>query len=305
MSVGGHTGCVFGGVSSRLDEAKAFIVGVPFEATTTYKLGTRYAPLSIRRAAANIEFFSLRAGIDVEHVKIHDMGDIDVVADTELMMSILGDYVESIVQDTSLRRKLAVFLGGEHTITYGIVKGIVKAEQNTCIIVFDAHLDMREEYMGISLSHATVLRRISEVLPSPHNLLVYGVRAFTLEELNYARSRGIKIVDVLAARRTENTVTRFLEGKECSHIHVSIDVDVFDPAYAPGVGNPEPEGLSPSHVLEVLHELIKLVAGRNSSISIDVVEVSPPNDCNDITSILAAKLVVESIAAWAGSTALR
>ncbi len=290
----------FGGVENDFNRAKVIVVGVPFESSTTYKTGTRFAPYAIRIASSNIEFYSMRADIDVDEVPIYDLGDITISGNRdetlkriEEVAAILADNVDS---------KLIVFLGGEHTITLGVIRGLIRRRKNICVISIDAHFDLREEYLDDKLSHACVMRRVAELV-SPQNMVFYGVRAFSGEEKEYVLENNITYVDAREILKSPTQSTAKILEKindpiTCTHVHVSIDMDVYDPSYAPGVGNPEPEGLTPSIMFDFIHRLISRLQSNNQTITVDVVEVSPPNDCNDVTSILAAKTIVEIIASW-------
>lgn len=293
----------FGGVEYDYDKAKAVVVGVPFEASTTYKTGTRFAPYSIRMSSANIEFYSLRANIDVDEIPIHDLGDIVVSANKTETLERIETVTATLADDVD--KKIIVFLGGEHTITLGLVKGLVHRKKNVCLVVADAHFDLREEYLGDRFSHATVARRLAEIV-GPENLVFYGVRAFTREEREYALRNNVTFIssrEILSSpiNSLERLLDKLATMTKCTHVHFSIDMDVYDPSYAPGVGNPEPEGLTPSLVFDLIHSIIPRIHASGQTISVDVVEVSPPNDCNDITSVLAAKTIVEVIASWYAS----
>ena len=291
---------LFGGVDFPAEKALVHIIGAPYDSTSSFRAGSREAPREIRWAAANIEFYSPRSGLDVEAVAIHDHGDVAVAVNPLDMVERLRRVV------TELRERYPgrglVVLGGEHTITYGVLAGLGRG---TCLLVMDAHLDMRDEYMGHRYSHATFLRRaLEDGLVEPTHVLHVGARAFVAEEASFSRGLGVRGVTALEVlRKGPGAVLQELEGLlgegDCQRLHVSIDMDVFDPAYAPGVGNPEPEGLAPTHVLDILHAVVSGAAGKGLPVSLDVVEVSPPHDPGGVTSVLAAKLVVEYVAALA------
>lgn len=288
----------FGGVQAEIDEAVFLVAGVPFDATASYRPGTRFAPRAIREAAANIEFYSPRRRLDVENVKIHDLGDTVVFTSAEKQNKVLEEVAASLA--SLYPEKSPIFLGGEHTITYGIVKGYSR-QHSTCLVVLDAHLDLRDEYMGDPFSHASVLRRIAEERIIK-KALVIGARAYVAEEARYleADERLTAVEALTIKRRGVEAATRIIRetlGEKCRRVHVSIDMDVFDPAYAPGVGNPEPEGLTPTEVLDILHYVVDEAHRHGGSLSLDVVEVNPLLDPGGVTSVLAAKLAVEFIAA--------
>jgi agmatinase len=284
----------FGGEDVEPEKAEAILVGVPFDYTSTYRPGSRFAPRAIREAAANIEFFSLRSNIDLdaESVYISDLGDVAVSSRVDETLRRIETVISELA--TTWPSKLLVMLGGEHTVTLGAIRGLIRANLKPCIIVFDAHLDLRNEYLGEKYSHASVLRRVSELLgPS---IAYIGARALTREELEYAKSAGLPIITsrevrFLGVSEVARRVVSWLRSLSCNYIYLSLDMDVIDPAYAPGVGNPEPEGLEPWLLLDIIYKIFTLY--NKPPGMVDVVEVSPPHDCSGITSVLAAKIVVE------------
>ncbi len=262
------------------------LVGAPLDVTASYRPGTRFAPTTIRQAACNIEFYSLRSGLDFEDVGVRDLGDIAISP------GVIEDNLERIAKvsrEIIENGNRLIVLGGEHLITYGVVKGLLQFKP--CLLYLDAHFDLRNEYLGLKLSHASTLRRIIELL-GPNKVFVVGVRAFTKSELEYAGKHGVRHITplqlrLLGLRETSRRIKSWMEN--CEAVYLSVDMDVFEPAYAPGVSNPEPEGLDPSTVLDLLYMVLD-----KRLIGFDVVEVSPPYDYGDMTSILAAKIVVET-----------
>ena len=293
-----HRGAsVFGGVEYSGDTALAVIVGVPYEETTSYKPGTRFAPQAVRTAAANIEFYSPRARLDLDTEPILDLGDVAVTHGPEAMAERLRAVAAGVSRDYRLGERLHVYIGGEHTITLGLYSGVSDyLGEPPCIVSLDAHLDMRSEYLGARLGHATFMRRLLET-HKPLLAAVIGARAYVSEEERFARGAGATLIgarEILAGGPA--AAREVIEAaRSCSSLYITVDMDVYDPAYAPGVGNPEPEGLAPSHVFDIIHSLIAAVEGP---VVLDVVEASPPNDCNDITSVLAAKTILEAMAAY-------
>lgn len=287
----------FGGSCVERSKAKVCVLGVPYDGTTSWRSGAREAPQAIRVAAANIEFYSLRLDVDVEEVPIADVGDLAVSFDVKETLRRVSTVVYELLQ--MLNKQLLVVLGGEHTITLGVFEGLMKAGLDPCLLVFDAHLDCRDEYMGSRLTHATFARRLVEAYGYDRTFHL-GTRAVCREEIEFARHKNIRYLTsfetrFLGLREVARRVLTWLKQSPCKTLYVSVDMDVYDPAYAPGVSTPEPDGLEPWMMLElldhiVLHSLKPLVA-------VDVVEVSPPYDTSEITSVLAARTIVELIAA--------
>ncbi|MEM3874486.1 MAG: agmatinase [Candidatus Bathyarchaeia archaeon] len=276
---------VFSGFQKAFEEADYVVLGVPFDVTSTYRTGARFGPAAIREASLNIETYSFRSGIDVEELRIHDLGDLHVSMDTAQTLERLAKVVGEILE----AGKTPIAIGGEHTVTLGVLKGFGNKVSKTAILSFDAHLDLRNEFMGLSVSHTTFMRRLNEQL-KPAKTLEVGTRAVCREELAYAEKAGIKFVTAQQIREegVEQTL-KILKRKlsDVKNVYISVDMDVLDPAYAPAVQNPEPEGLENHTLLEILCSICdKRVVG------FDVVEVAPNYD-SGVTAIQAAKVIFE------------
>jgi len=275
---------VFSGIQRGFEEAKYVILGVPLDVTSTYRSGARFAPLAIREASLNIETYSFRTGMDVEDIKIHDLGDLHVAGEVDETLKRL----ELVTKDLLDAKKMPVVIGGEHTITLGVMRSIGK---NVALVSFDAHLDMRNEYMGLTMSHTTFMRRIKEQI-NPNKMLEIGTRAVCKEELDYAKKSGTQFFTVQQIRRdgiekTTKKIDTLLA--DCEKIYLTIDMDVLDPAFAPAVQNPEPDGLDIPTFLDLLGK----VCDRRI-VAFDLVEVAPHYD-KGITAIQAAKTIFEML----------
>ncbi len=275
----------FSGFSRPLNESRYVVVGVPYDHTSTYRAGSRFAPRAIRDASLNIETYSLRTGVDIENVPIYDAGDLHVVDDASETLNRLS----KVTKDLLSAGKVPVFIGGEHTITLGPARSLPKS---TGVVSFDAHGDLRDEYGGGKLSHATVLRRITEVVGT-EGVMVCGVRALCKEEADFIEQRNVQKMTpwevremglVKAAQRIK-AFTRMFQ-----HTYLTIDSDVLDPAFAPGVANPEFNGMTPEELLS----LATTVADERM-IGFDVVEVCPNYDTG-ATAVAAARVIFEVIA---------
>jgi agmatinase len=271
----------FMGSQQSFEEAEHVILGVPFDVTSTYRTGARFAPLAIREASLNIEGYSFRTGMDVEDLKIHDLGDLHVTGDAELTLGRLALVAHDIFE----AEKVPVFLGGEHTITLGVMRSL----EDVAVVSFDAHLDLRNDYLGLSVSHATFMRRIKEDA-KPAKILEIGTRAVCKEELEYAKTSGIDYLTAHqirkdGAKNTAETVHDLLEGYE--KVYLTIDMDVLDPAFAPAAQNPEPEGLDTTTLLDLLETVCD-----SRVVGVDLVEVAPNYD-RGLTAIQAAKILFE------------
>jgi agmatinase len=276
---------IFGGIQKPFEKAKYVILGVPFDVTSTYRTGARFGPNAIREASLNIETYSFRAGIDAEDLPLHDLGDLHVSTSPKRTVEML----KLVVEDILAAKKMPVVIGGEHTITLGIMKGLGAKAQKTALVSFDAHLDLRKEFMGLSLSHTTFMRIINEEV-KPAKIIEVGTRAVCKEELAYAKKAVINyFTSQLIRKEGTAQITRRLKEELAPYenVYLTVDMDVLDPAYAPAVQNPEPEGLETRTLLDILCALCdKRVVG------FDVVEIAPVYD-QGISAVTAAKVMFE------------
>ncbi|MGD0423413.1 MAG: agmatinase [Candidatus Bathyarchaeia archaeon] len=275
----------FSGYSKSLEEARYVVIGVPYDHTSTFRSGSRFGPGAIREASLNIETYSLRTGVDIESVPIHDAGDLHIVDDAaETLRRLRG-----VAGDILSAGKMPICIGGEHTITLGAVQSLPKS---VGVVSFDAHGDLRDEYGGGKLSHATVLRRISEVVGTD-GIYVCGVRALCKEEVEFIQKERIQHLTPwglreLGLEKAAEKLREFL-GK-FQRTYLTIDSDVLDPAFCPGVANPEFDGLTPS---ELTH-LVSAVAAERM-IAFDLVEVCPNYD-SGAAAVASSRLIFEVIA---------
>ena len=276
---------VFSGFQKPFEKADYVILGVPFDVTSTYRTGARFGPNAIRQASLNIETYSFRTGIDVEDLRLHDLGDLHISADTEKTL----ERIEMVIKDMLDAGKTPVTIGGEHTITLGVIKGLGEKASKTAIVSFDAHLDLRHEFMDLKLSHTTFMRRINEQM-KPAKIIEVGTRAVCKEELAYAKKAGVEFFTTQQIRREgSEKIAKQLREKlaKYKNVYLSIDMDVLDPAYAPAVQNPEPEGLEPHALLDILSSICD-----KRLVGFDVVEVAPNYD-SGVSAIQAAKVMFE------------
>ena len=262
---------LFADADAVFSYSKYVIAGVPLDISGTHRRGTDRAPEAIRQESYNFETFLYDLGIDLDDIPIHDMGDLPI----ENVRLDIFDTVAKILSEG----KIPILLGGEHSIT----PYAVEAFSDASVLVFDAHLDYRKEYDGDDNSHACAIRRIDDVI-SPDKVLPVGVRSISKEEYDDAKKHGLEYI---TANQAKNMGTKelmnFIDDIMPGNIYVSIDMDSIDPSFAPGVGTPEPFGLDPMMIRDVIRHL----AGR--IVGLDIVEVNPEFD-NGNTAALAAKL---------------
>lgn len=259
------------------------IVGVPFDATSTFRTGSADAPDAIRWASQSIETYSPVQRRDLESVAFTDLGNLDLSGvGPERMVDRVRERLAALPPST-----LPLLLGGEHSITLGAVRAAHERYPDLAVLHLDAHTDLRDDYDGRRISHATVVRRILDQV-ARESIVQVGVRAGTREEFEMA-SRLRFTSPRLAVPPAEWT---WLEQRP---VYVTLDIDVIDPSEAPGTGNPEPEGVAAADLLSLVRRL-----GQLRVIGLDLVEVSPRYDPSGRTAVLAATIVREAILAIAG-----
>ena len=263
-------------------EPVATLFGIPFDSTHSYKPGCRFGPDAIRDSFNNIEIFHPDLKIDLENVNIEDLGNTrHTVVASEMI-----DMVKKITAELVSKQRQLFILGGEHSITYGTYTSFPK---ETGYVVFDAHYDLRDEFADIKLSHASYLRRIVEERGS-ENILHVGARAFVKEELEFLTENKIKTISDREIRdgKGPNLLKDYVSTFDS--VYSSFDLDVLDPAFAPGVGNPEAVGITSRELFDMIHAF-----EETKVIGVDIVELNPYHD-NGSTASLAAKIISTLIA---------
>jgi agmatinase len=278
---------VFSGLQKPFEKAKYVVFGVPFDATSTYRVGARFGPNAIRQASLNIETYSFRSGLDVEDLALHDAGDLHVSTDAQKTV----DMTRLVVEDILAAGKMPVALGGEHTVTLGIAKGLGDRAAKTAIVSFDAHLDLRCEFLGSTLSHTTFMQLISEEV-KPAKIVEVGARSACKEELTYAKTAGVEFfTSQQIIKQGSLLIAEQLKEKllPYENLYLTVDMDVLDPAFAPAVQNPEPEGITTTDLLDLVCALCdKRVIG------FDVMEIVPIYD-QGVSAVVAAKVMFEML----------
>jgi agmatinase len=268
--------------SNEDSEPVATVFGVPYDATHSYKPGCRFGPDAIRDSFNNIEVFHPSLQVDLETVNIEDLGNTKhTVVASEMI-----DMVKKITTELLAKQRQLFFLGGEHSITYGTYTSFPK---ETGYVVFDAHYDLRNEFADSKLSHASYLRRIVEER-GPENILHVGARAFVKEELAFLKENNIKTISDREIREGKGTQLLKDHVSTFDTIYSSFDLDVVDPGFAPGVGNPEAVGISSRELFDLIHSL-----EETKVIGVDIMELNPYHD-NGSTASLAAKIMSTLIA---------
>lgn len=276
--------------SSQMPQEDSFesgyaIMGIPFDSTTSYKSGARYGPKAVREASYNFETYNLHFNKSLT-VDSYDIGDIYITnGNYEKTNDMIVDTVQSVL---SMGLK-PIAIGGEHTISYGVVQAIHDFDEdyfhNLTIIHLDAHFDMRDTYLDEKYSHATVLRRIHEL--NPKEVIQLGIRSAEFEEFEYVKEHdNITYFTNYDIKNNLEKVLNYLK-KIDSPIYITVDIDVLDPSYAPSVGTPSPCGITPFDLEEIMG-----ILSIKDTVGLDVVEVSA-DKIGDLTSINAAQVIYD------------
>ncbi len=276
---------------SEYGTAEYVIFGVPFDGTSSFRAGSRFAPDAMRKASANFESYNAFFDIDLAELPIHDAGDLEPYASVDDTLRDLFYAVEPIAKDG----KIPIMLGGEHSLTLPCVKACAKhAGDDIGVVVLDAHFDLRDEYSGLKNNHACVSRHIIDEVTD--NYVSIGIRSGPKEEWDFAKDNNIRYYtpDDVATKGIKNVLDEVIEYLDCSKIYLSLDMDALDPSFAPALGTPEPFGLDALDVREVIRTLAPM------SVGFDIVEIAPEYDGGQ-TAMLGTKLMREFIAAHAAS----
>lgn len=279
-----YSGNVFIAAKADPEEARAVIFGMPMDWTASFRPGSRFGPRRIREVSLVLEEYSPHLRRELAEVSFYDAGDIPLpFGNPERSLREIGRFVAKVLG----QNKMPIGLGGEHLVTWPVVREVYKHYPDLAVIHMDAHADLRTEYEGESLSHATPLRKIAELI-GPENVIQLGIRSGTREEFEYAASSGIRFhpFEVLNPLREE------LPGLAGRPVYVTVDIDVLDPAFAPGTGTPEPAGITSRELLESLHAIAR---SGVKVVGADLVEVAPAYDPTDQTAVTAAKMVREML----------
>lgn len=273
----------FIGAESEFDDASIAIFGAPYDSTTSFRPGTRFGPAAMRSESFGIETYSPLQDRDLAELKIHDAGDLELPfgAPERTLEMIEGEAAR--ILDAG---KLPVLLGGEHLVTLGAVRAAAKRFPGLRVIHFDAHADLREDYLGVRLSHACVMRRCHDIL-GDGRIWQFGIRSGTREEFAFMRAGRVTTEPF-----TANTVAA-LSFPAGTPVYLTVDLDVLDPSEFPGTGTQEAGGLRYNELLAAL----RTIFASFNIVAFDNVELSPPLDHTGRSTALACKLLREELLA--------
>lgn len=270
------------GVLSAYKDAKVVILGVPFDGTTSFRPGTRFGPSAVRQELDGLETYSPYQDKDMVDYRMCDVGDV------ELPFGNTGKMIERVYAETMTLlkdKKMTLTVGGEHLISYPIIKAHINTYDDLHIIQLDAHADLREDYLGEKMSHATVMRRVIDEMTkvkSKGKLWQYGIRSGTKAEFDFAKKRThLHAFDLEGVKET-------IDGIGDKPVYVTIDLDVLDPSIFAGTGTPEPGGVDFKELMKALLSLKGL-----NVVGADIVELAPHYDQSGVSTAVACKVLRE------------
>ena len=270
----------FIGCGASYEETDFVIFGAPFDSTASFRPGARFASQTMRAESYGIETYSPYQDKDLEDLVVCDAGDLELtIGDVEMALSQIESFAAQLLSD----RKRPAMIGGEHLVTLGAVRSICKQYPDLHIVHFDAHADLRDDYLGAKLSHATVMRRVWDLLGDGH-IFQFGVRSGDRCEFEWGN--GHVHTQKFDFGGLESVISNF----GTAPVYFSLDLDVLDPSVLPGTGTPEAGGVS---FIEIMGA-IKLLS-RLNIVGFDMVELSPPYDSSGISTATACKLLRECL----------
>lgn len=272
----------FIGCEASFEQADIVMFGAPFDGTTSYRPGTRFAPSAIRNESFGIETYSPYQDQDLLDYNVMDAGDLEFpFGNPRAVLNLIEKTTSEILE----ANKLPMMIGGEHLVTLGTVEAVFKKYPNLAIVHFDAHADLRADYMEEELSHATVMRRIHDLV-GDNSIYQFGIRSGDKEEFEFAKNHVVQ--NKFNTNGIENIVKQ-LEGRP---VYFTIDLDIVDPAYFSGTGTPEAGGINFNELLNAIQWVAKC-----NIVGMDVNELSPMYDQSGASTAFACKTIRELLLA--------
>lgn len=274
---------VFMACEAGIEEADIVLFGAPFDGTTSYRPGTRFGSSAIRRESYGVESYSPYQDMDLEDISVMDSGDLDLpFGNTEMALEAIKERTEEILNASAI----PFMLGGEHLVTLGAFRAVHRQYPDAVILHFDAHADLRDDYLGVSLSHACVLRRCWELI-GDGKIFQFGIRSGDQAELKWGKEHvNTHFFDL-------EGVEAVLEQVKGRPVYLTVDLDVLDPSVFPGTGTPEPGGVS----FDELRKAVTRICRTARIVGCDVNELSPHYDPSGRSTMAACKLVREMLLA--------
>jgi agmatinase len=282
-----YSGNVFIKSHPSYEQSSVVLYGMPMDWTVSYRPGSRFGPARIREVSIGLEEYSVYLDRELEEVKFFDAGDIPLpFGNPQRSIDMIEDYIDQLLSDG----KIPFGMGGEHLVSWPVMKAMAKKNPDLAIIHMDAHTDLREEYEGEALSHSTPIRKIAEHI-GPENVYSFGIRSGMKEEFQWAKENGMHISKFEVLEPLKEILPK-LEGRP---VYVTIDIDVLDPAHAPGTGTVDCGGITSKELLASIHAIAH--SGVNV-VGADLVEVAPIYDPSEQTANTASKLIREMLLGW-------
>lgn len=270
----------FIGCDSEYEDAKIVLFGAPYDSTTSFRPGTRFGPPAIRNESFGIETYSPYQDKDLLDIKVFDSGDLELpFGSPEQALKDIEERISIILDDG----KLPFMIGGEHLVTLGAVRAVAQKYDDLHIIHFDAHADLRDDYLGVKLSHACVLHRCYDIV-GDNRIFQFGIRSGEWEEFEFAKAHTYMHKFDLSGL---DSIVNELADKP---VYFTLDLDVLDPSEFPGTGTPEAGGVSFTELLKAVITLSKL-----NIVGLDMNELSPIYDQTGRSTALACKILREML----------
>ncbi|MEG0385648.1 MAG: agmatinase [Solibacillus sp.] len=271
----------FIGCESDYSNSEIVLFGIPFDGTTSFRPGTRFAMQAIRPDSYGLETYSPYLKKDLENCTIYDGGDLEMpLGNTQKAMETILEYTRGLIQDN----KKFLMVGGEHLVSFPTIQAAYEKYPDLHVIHIDAHTDLRDEFLGEKLSHAAVIRRCHDFL-GDGRIFQFGIRSGTEQEFEWANEHTYLEPFYL------NTVKDIVEKLRDVPVYITIDLDVLDPSVLPGTGTPEPGGITYRELLNAIGSFQKL----NNIVAADVVELSPQYDPSGASTAVACKTIREML----------
>ncbi len=274
----------FQSCKSTYEEADVVIFSVPMDATTSFRPGTRFAGNAIRVDSFGVEWYSPYREADLNDYKTADVGDLDLpIGAVEDALDIVYKTTKTILKDG----KVPMMVGGEHLVSYPVIKAVFESYPNLHIIHLDAHTDLRENFFGRDLSHATFMRHVHKFV-GDGKIFQFGIRSGEKPEFDWAKEENGHVYQRKFDFEGLNLVVEKLKDVP---VYITIDLDVLDPSVFPGTGTPEPGGMQYKDLLWAFDQFERL----NNLVAADFVELSPMLDPSGASTAVAAKTLREMV----------
>lgn len=268
----------FIGFDNEFENSSLVLFGAPFDGTTSFRPGTRFAPETIRKESYGLESYSPYLEMDLDEFELFDQGDLEFpFGNPKKVIDIIYENTRDILKND----KTPFMIGGEHLVTLGTIKAMAEKYKDLRLIHLDAHTDLREDYLGEKLSHATVIKRVWDII-GDNKIYQFGIRSGTKEEFDWSKEH------TTMEKFSCDTFSSIKEELLNFPVYITIDLDVLDPSIFSGTGTIEPGGISFKELISFIEEVSEL-----NIVGADVVELSPHYDQSGMSTAVACKVIRE------------